>query len=234
MTDSVYRRFGDANFPPDLTDSPETLFASFDPQLDAMLALFEAAINAELGAAWTLARAGTQLAASLPVQDTLWVQPTKASLRAQSLGFPLLCLARVTGTHEELSLAKEQVTSTWSLDYLLGPLTGADYRRLGGALGAALKVIQTAIRELGHPAYEDGARQFAGFNTIGIKSSVMGPAAFGDEGQGVEYFGLHVDLETTETDAALPGSSTDYQGTTYTFGVGDAAEVLPGVIDAFT
>jgi hypothetical protein len=241
MTDSVYRHFGDTEFPQDLTASPETLFASLDPQLDAILALFKAALNAELGAAWDLARVGTALeflkgtmTASTPVVDTLWTQPTKASLRAQSLGFPLLCLARVSTTNEELTLSKEMVSTTWALDYLLGPLSGADYRRLAAALPAALKVIQMTTRELSHPAYLSGARQFDGFNTIGIKSSAMGPASFGEDGGGVEYFGLHVDFETTETDKPLDGSVTGYVGSTFVFGVGDASEILPDEIIAYS
>jgi hypothetical protein len=232
MTEHLYRRFGDADFPPDLTASPETLVASFDPQLDAMLALFKAAINAELGAAWALACVGTALAASDPVQDTLWVQPTKASLRAQKLGWPLLCLARVSGTAEELTLAKEQIITTWALDYLLGPLTAADYRRLGSALGAALKTLQLTLRELSHPDYLSGARQFDGFNTVGIKSWAMGPASFGEDGEGIEYFGLHIDFETSETDKPLDGSVGDFVGTTFVFGVGDADQILPDVIIA--
>lgn len=241
MTDSVYRRFGDADFPPDLTDDPETLFESLDPQLDAILALFKAALNAELGAAWDLARIGTSLeflkdktTATTPVSDTLWTQPTKASLRAQSLEFPLLCLARVSTTNDELTLSKEMVTTTWALDYLLGPLSGADYRRLIAALPAALKVIQITARELSHPAYLDGARQFDGFNTIGIKSAGFGAASFGEEGEGVEYFGLHIDFETTETDKPLDGSVTDYAGASFVFGVGDSIEILPDVIFART
>lgn len=234
MTEHVYRRFGDTDFPPDLTARPATLFASLDPQLDQMLALFKTALIAELGAAWDLAKQGTALSATSPVEDTLWAQPTKGALRSESLKYPLLCLARVSGKHEALTLVKDQVRTTWALDYLLGPLTAADQRRLIGALQAASKVIQTAIWDHSHPAFENGAAQFAGINEIGVTSSAMGPASFGEDGEGVEYWGLHLDLETSETDKALPGSVAPYQGASFIFGIGDGQEILRDAIIART
>lgn len=232
MTDHLYRGFGAAEFPPDLSASPETIFAVFDPQLDNMISFFSAAITAELSDAWNLARVGTVLEATPPVASTLWTLPTKASLRTQVVPFPVLALARTTATHEDLTIEKEQITTTWSLDYLLGPLSGADYRRLGGALNAALQILRSVIRELRHPAYENGAVQFDGFNAVTIKSSALGPASFGQDGEGLEFFGLHMDLETSETDRPLPGGFGAFDGVTHVDGVGDGEQILPNVLIA--
>lgn len=230
MTEHLEMAFGAAEFPPDLTGEPETFFAAFDPALDGMLGLFKAAINAELGDTWALAAKGTALASSQPVMDTLWVQPTKASLRAQHVGWPLLCLARSSARHVERTLWRDRITTTWVLDYLLGPLTGADYRRLFGALSAAEKVIKECLWNYGHPAYLDGADQFFGFDSVGLVTSVMGPASFGEDGEGVEYFGLHCEMETEELDHPLPGSLAPYTGATFVNSVGDGLDTLPDAL----
>lgn len=232
--DFLFRKFGAAEFPPDLTARPESLFSAFDPGLDRMLALFKAALNYELSAAWTIAKQGTPLAASDPVADTLWQQPTKATLRQRKADWPLLCLARVSGTHEDLTLHREQHTTTWSLDYLLGPLDTASFRRLGGALNAALKILQEVVAAHGHPSVAGGADQFDGFNTIRIMTDGIGTAGFADDPDGPEYHGLHVDIETTELDKPMDGSVGDYNGATFVFGVGDAHDILPNEIIART
>lgn len=235
MTDYLYQGFGDVDSPVQATQVGSDLLAGvFDPAQQKLIAFCSAVLTAELTPAWNAARANTKYAAVAPVADTLWRVPTKAALRAQSLTFPLLCVARVSTTSEELTLVREQITTTWSVDYLLGAISDADLRALGGAMHAAQRFLTIALRDRRHPEYDSGAIQFGegkgGLNTIRVVSSICGPMDFGEEGTGVEYHGLHMDVETTETDHFVEGTAAPYAGMTLHGHVGDAVQVVPELV----
>jgi hypothetical protein len=233
--DFLFQGFGDVDSPSLAVNvGADELAGAFDPAQQKLLGFFTAVINAELAAAWEVSRVGTALAAKDPVADTLWRVPTKAALRAQSLSFPLLCVARVSDTSEELTLVREQITTTWSVDYILGPLTDGDYRRLGSSMSAARRFLTIAVRDRCHLAYESGAIQFGlgsgGLNTVRLGSSIMGPMDFGERGEGLEFHGLHIDLETTELDHFVDVAAAPYAGMTVHGHVGDAVQIVPELV----
>lgn len=233
--DYLFRRLGAAEFPPDLTAAPESFYAALDPSGDRLLALLRAALVAELTAPWALATAGTAFGSVGPVATVLRAPPTKAQLRAQRITFPALFLARSKQAHSEYSLGLDQVVTTWTLDYIIGPLTGADYQRLAAVTHAALAVIRIVIRERRHPAFESGALVFdpsiaAGFKSLRVVGSETGVAEFGEQGEGLEFAALHMDLETDELEAPLEGTSAPYDGMTVTLDSVAASEVLPALV----
>ena len=230
--DFLFQGYGDVVSPVSALSVGDNLLAgAFDPGAEKLREFIAAVIVAELTPAWSIARVGTALESREPIADTLWRAPTKAALRAQSIPFPALFVERTQQTHEELTLVVEQITTTWAVDYLLGPLTEADLRRLGGALNAVLGFVKLAIRQRHHPAYDNDRIQFGpgygGFNTVRVVSSQMGPAEFGERGEGLEFHALHIDIETTETDRYADGVSGAFDGFTFTGPVGDATQISP-------
>ena len=248
MSDSLYRYFGGVSYPVDGAEVENTnLFSVTDPGRDKLIALFKSAINYELAgsttvvqasSAWAKVTPSTVLSLAMPVADTTYDMPRRSVLRETKLTYPLLALYRTTATHDEFTLAQERVTQNWGLDYILGPLSVADFRRLGGALNAARSIIQLCIRRRGHPSYESGALQFGpdkgNFSTIKAVESQEGPAAYGQENEGMEFCALHMVLQTTELDGIVPGTVPEFDGLTATLGVGGQQDILPDVIVANT
>jgi len=248
MIDSLYSNFGGASFPITSADVQNTnLFSVTDPGRDNMIALFKAAINMEFAqsltvieptSAWSVVTPSTRLSGAMPVSDTTYDPPRRSVLRETKLTYPLLALYRTTAIHDDFTLARERITQTWGFDYILGPLSVADFRRLGGALNGVKDIIQLCIRRRGHPAYKDGALQFGpgegNFSTVQITQSSEGPANYGQENEGMEFHALHMDLKTTELDGADADTVPDFEGSSIVLGVGGEDEVLPEVVDALT
>jgi hypothetical protein len=239
MTEYLWHFHGDADLPIAATDvSDGQLFSAWDPGADQLLSLFETAVNAELAASWTVARVGTALASASPIARTIYEQPRKALLREASLQFPLLALYRTESEFEERTLTQEVERCTWRLDYILGPLTVEDYRRLGAALTAVKKVVALCIRLRGHPEFESGALQFGDgkgrFGAIRIVSAEQGPAEFGPDGEGPEYHCLAMKLETTELEAPQADLDTDFEGVDFSLAVGGKDDALPDAVLANT
>jgi len=248
MAEHLLRRFGDFSLPVDSTDvSDGQLFSVFDPALDRLISLFRTAINVELGgevesvtttSVWRVARTGTTLVESLPVASTLWERPTRSVLRERQLPFPLLAIYRLEATHDEWTLNIERVTQRWGLDWILGPLTAADARRLTGAMNGVKNVIQLVIRDQCHPAFEGGAVQFfrdtGGLSTFKVVTSQHGLADFGEQAEGHEFYALTMQLESTELDEEVDGADPPFEGVSLTLGVGGSDGILPTAIEART
>lgn len=248
MADHLYQTFGDATFPTTSADVENgQLFSAFDPGRDILLALFRAAINFELGHAvdavdptspWGVATATTKYANGFPVADTYYEVPDKETLGKADIAFPFLALGRTDGEVGEETLQIENDTCRWSFDFVLGPLSEPDKRRLAGVLKAVRDVVQLCIRRRGHPSYNDGALQFTstrgGFSSIRIVNYAMGPAEFGERGSGLIFHALHMTLETVELDGFVEGEATPFEGVSLSIGIGDDGGVLPEVIEART
>ncbi len=244
--DFLYAKFGDVEFPTlDVQDGQ--LFSVFDPARDKLLAFFKAVVNQELGgsmttvvatSAWGTARVGTALASAMPVQDVCYLMPTPDLMREANWGMPLLCCYRTTAIHEEFSLQRELIRSTWGVDYILPPLAVDDRRKLAGVLSGVRSLLTLLIRRRGHPAYQNGTLQFGqgygGFDTMRIVSSAEGPVSFSDQTGGNFYYALHFDLETTELDNALDGVFTDFVGADVSVGIGGNDGTLPDAVQART
>lgn len=238
--DFLYRKFGDVAFPLETVQNQQ-LFSVLDPARDKLLALFAAAINKELGGSttavlatspWGIARVGTSLAAAKPVQDVCYLQPTGDLLKETVWGMPLLCLYRTTAVHEEFTLQREVMRTTWGLDYLLPPLPAEDRRKLGAVLTGVRMLLNLVIRNRSHPAFQNGTLQFGqgygGFDTMKIVSSNEGPAQFSEQAGSNFYYAVHFDIETTELDDTTM-IFTDFAGVDLSVGVGGADDTLPAV-----
>jgi len=237
---------GGVSFPVDGAGvSDAELFSAVDPQTDLIIALFKSALNAELGGStstvtstswWAAARVGTTLATAMPVTDTLYQQPTKAFLGEARVRFPLLAVYRGAVEFEEHTFEEDNANWTWGVDYILGPLTPEDRRRIGAALTAAAKILQRVVRRRAHPSYAGGAVQFAGetnqevLGEWALKSGSIGPASFADDGEGVEYLGLHVELLGVERSHERDDIDPAFEGATYELGVGGTAGVIPNLV----
>lgn len=244
MTETLFDTFGDLGFPLADTDVTDTnLFSAVDPVRDRMLSLFKTAINIELAlsttvtetnSAWFVVTPDTPLAGKLPVEDTFYKMPSRAAFRETALTYPLLALYRMKSMHEEHTLNYEKEIQTWGLDYILGPLKEDDFRRVGGALNAVKKIIHAVIKRRAHPEFEGGAVQFfatvGGLAKIRIVETTEGPAEYGQEGEGLEFMSLHMELETEEHEHQKDGANPDFDGATITIGVGEEQTAVPDLI----
>jgi hypothetical protein len=231
---SLYRTVGGTAFP--LSDTDETTAASLEPGRDILLALLAAALNDELAARWTDAAASSSLAGTTPVADTLADEPDPHILQTTEQSFPLLAVYWTgEGSWEELDLSQGQLTRTFAVDYILGPLTAGDRRKMLDFLAAALKVMLLVIDRGGHRAYATtpghatqpklvlgpgaGTANWSKC-TVAPNSIRRGPAKFSD--QETLYWAVSLDVLATEIESPTDGDprSNDYEGVNASLGTG--------------
>lgn len=226
---------------PAVEDSTNGTLTSLDPARDTLLELFAAAINSELGAAWTAVTdtlpAGHKLSGTSPVQDTVPSAPSEQLLTQRKHGWPVLMLHRDgRGEFSDHGLELDKLTQPWKLYWIVGPLDIIDQRKILDIGQAIAKVLRLVIRKRGHRAYQNGALQF--FDDTTPLSSVelnsyMGPAhaGFAGESSTVQFWALEVTLTTTEISADLEGSSgSDIEAIDLTLGVGGEEEIMPALV----
>ena len=239
MTDSLYQRLGATVLPAGQVED-EQLGSVLDPARDRLLGLFSAAITAELATVWAVARAGTALATRAVVADTYPESPRKSTLRQANVKLPALFLAREDGPaeHEEFTLQLESTKCRWGLAYVLGPLKPQDHRRLGDVLNAVVKVVQLTIRREGHPAYDGGAVQFvrekAGLASVKMTSSTQGVVELGEQGEGLEFYGVNMTLETVEIEGWDDDLYPPLEGVSASVGIVGPGGPLPDALELRT
>jgi hypothetical protein len=247
MAQSLHESFGGLDLPVDVTEIDNTL-TPLDPGRDVMLALFEAAINAELTAAWVRMARGfprdAGVSTTLPVADTYPGEPTPQVMKERQAVFPLLALHRSgEHTYEQQTLELDLLRQPWELHYIVGPLDVAATRQLQDVCQAVSKIVRRTVERRGHPAYESGVEQFfpdgsAPFSSAELKGGQMGPAAFAGDEKSTPYYALTLRLETTEVARVNgEGSFGPFDGTDYDFGIGngpDGEGVIHGLLYAST
>ncbi len=226
-----------------------------DPARDILLDLFEAALNDELGVAWTFAAASfdgedATLFGELPVGSKLPALVDLATMRQRKASYPLLAVSRKDEPQkqDEFTLWQNRIVSNWSIDYVLGPLEIGDQLKLADVLTAAGKILAKTVNEGGHKAYATTqtatvnppltapvcAKQvfgtgvgLCGFSSLHITSFTAGAAAFVKDGP--KYHALTMTLQTTELDS-MADNAPAYQGANYTLGTGTDEGVIPDLL----
>jgi hypothetical protein len=242
--DHFFSRVGAVSFPVEgdqVTD--EQLFSVLDPLRDRLLRFFRATINQELGqgigtveptSVWAACRTSTKFADRLPVEDTLFVEPTPDMMTSSEFGFPLLAVFRRGSNDDEWSIDIERINSRWGINYIVGPLDPADQRRMGAAVHGAHMVILQALRAGRHPAYQGGAHQFpeAELWKLRIEGTDVGPATFGERDKGQIFHMLELRLVGEEL---VNFDTTVYparEGVDLNVGIGSDDGILADVMQA--
>lgn len=233
MTETLHHLSGGVTFPVVAADvENDQLFSAFDPARDRLLALLQTALNAEIGPAWAVASVGTSLASKDPVQSTFHDHILPFLAKEQVFDFPLLSLYRVSANHSEFTLWKEQIVTTWALEYVMPPLTPADARKLMGAMDAVERLVPIILsRGASHPAYESDEiqREAIGLSGVEVERTERGLWQTAP-GEGVPYSVLQLVIETTEFSTPLDTDAVPFDGVSIAIGVGGAIEVLPELV----
>ena len=249
---SLYRTVGAISLP--LATTGESTAQSLVPGHDILLGLLEAALNDELQARWTAVVSGTeQLGLTSPVQSTTPEEPDAALLQTTEHSFPLLAVYRDSERKPvwgDFGLEEESLRSGFAVDYILGPLTVGERRKMLGMLDAALVVIGQTLKRGGHRAYATHTGRTwqpklvlgpgpdtANFSSVKIAEDSIqrGSASLG--GGEPKYWALSLFVETTEIDGFNAEDPTlyDYEGTSITLGtgtiVGDDPDEALAIID---
>lgn len=238
LSESLLQSFGALELPA-VENAADGTLASLDPGRDQLLALFKAAINSELGAAWAAVVDGTRFgeaATPLPVMDTLPARPTEQTLTQRRSDWPLLCLHRDgRGTFEDHTIGNRRLTQPWKLHWIVGPIDLIDQRKVLDAGQAIAKVIDLVIQQRGHLAYEGGALQFftntSSFAGVDLKG-YQGPdqAGFAGDRSTTFFWAVELDLETVEVSNYREGSFGLVDALDVTAGVGGGEGVQPALV----
>lgn len=245
---SLYRSVGALTLP--LSDTDETTAASLDPGRDILLDLLAAALNDELAARWPDASAGTALAGTNPVQSTCPDELDPQYLQTTEHPFPALAVYRNgQGSWEELDEGQAQLVWGFSVDYVLGPLTTGERRKMADFLFAAAAVMLLTIDRGGHRAYATtpGYPQFpklvlgpgtgtANFSSCRVEPNSLqrGAAAFSNDE--TKYWALSFNVRTTELEADNENDPRNitYGGSLLTLGTGTDEGIIEDLVEAAT
>jgi hypothetical protein len=229
---------GKLSFPLDPQDFGTTL-VPLDPARHVLAELFKAAINAEFTAVWRKVTTRS-LSDTLPVADTLEMEPSIQVMQQRKAVFPLLCVHRTgTANLDQITLFEDRLTQQWAVDYILGPLDVGDARKLQDICLAITKLIRLVVRQRGHAAYQSGALQFfhdtAQLASIEVKS-IEGPgqASFVGDPKSTLYYAVTVMIETTEITGDDPDFYGPLQATDFDIGLGNDADIIHGLLYAGT
>ncbi len=236
LSESLLQSFGKLQLPATQDTATNTL-ASLDPGRDQLLALFQAAINSELGAAWTAVVAGTKLQGKLLCNDLLPSKPTEQALQQRKSDFPLLCLHRDgRGVAEDFTLERDKLTQPWKLHWILGPVDMIEQRKILDVGQAIFKVCRLVARQRKHRAYQNGALQFFGDTSAFASLDVTGyegpdQAGFaGGEGK-TYYWAVEIDITTTELSDYVEGSEeSSLEGADLRLHLGSDEGILPDAV----
>lgn len=240
MTDSLFQRLGEMRLPTKATDVDPTALtlAPLDPPRDVMLAMFAAAINFELGAAWAVAAAAVTSLPATPVADTWPGEPTPEIVLQRKCDFPCLFLSRSgLGTYSDYSLARKKLTQRWGLHYIISPVDAGDYRKIGDILVRVGAVILHTIERKGHPAYSSTGNILAttGLSILNLMAVQAGQARFAGTGDNAPlYHSLSCELESVEIANWVDGTAAPFNGAGFSFGTGDVGGVIPDFVQADT
>lgn len=193
------------------TDTDATSLAYLEPGVDILLALLKAGINADLQPAWTDAATGTQLEGRAPVQNTFPFSPTPELMRSAKMEFPVLfCHPIEDPTTAKHTTTQSRITQRWALEYIMGPLTTEEIRKIGGAIRYVQKIVNGIAENGGHISYAlDGNSVQAsqvligegagtcGFDTFKYVSATP-PGAIAFSESGPTYWGTVMIVESTE------------------------------------
>ena len=235
-TNSLYRSVGSLSLPLAATHADSA--ASLVPGRDILLDLLAAALNDELAAVWSDITASTQLALSSPVKSLVADEPDPSLLGTTEQPFPLLAVYRDPqrqATCDGFGLEESVLRWGFAVDYILGPLTVGERRKMLDVLDVALVVMGQTLKRGGHRAYatQTGATwqpkfvlgpgpDTANFSSIKIAENSIqrGAASLGQTEP--KYWALSFYIETEEIDshtASDPGLY-DYEGTSFSLGTG--------------
>jgi hypothetical protein len=208
-----------------LAASTEGTLVSLDPGRDILLDLLAAALNYELAPVWESATAATNLAGTTPVQDKVPFALTEQVMTSTARKFPVLSVTRAEDEDsalDEFTLWQWRLTQQWDVEYVLGPLTAGNERRLKDVLAFAAKVVLLTIRQGRHMNHESGAPVLgpsgsattatAGFSSVRIVRYRAGTASFADNSP--QYHGMRIRLETTEL-TAFAEAPNDLDGASF-------------------
>lgn len=251
QTVSLYETLGRLDLPVEAADVGDT-YNALDLGVHLLAELFKAAINGELTDSWQKLVGSTSpvnagvlgsthpLYGTLPVADTLELEPTPPIMTQRKAVWPLLCVHRTgKATYDEHTMQLFKRTQTWALHYILGPLDIADLHRLNKVCVAVTGIVAMVIRDRGHLNYQGGAVQFFGdtqaFSSIRlVDHEGPGQARFSESGDSTVYYAVTMTLETTETVHDKLEANADFDAVDYEIGVGGADGTLPGAVYAQT
>lgn len=236
MTDSLYQQLGAMALPTKSSDvdSTDLTLAPLDPARDLMLALFSAALIAELGPAWNVVAAAVPSLVGVPVVADTWPgEPSTEIVLQRKCKFPCLFLSRSgPGTFSYVTLARKQKSQKWGLHYIISPVDVGDLRKVGDILTRASATILHTIERGGHPAYQSGAKALStvGLDALEIDNDQAGQARFAADPASPLYHSLSCELTSLESTDWVPGTAPDFNGASYTLGTGDQSGILPETV----
>jgi hypothetical protein len=228
-------------FPPDLTEITDGL-QPLDPARDSLLEFFKAAINAELGAAWTAAL-GVSVIPDLgatPVTDCYPALPSPELMRQRKAAWPALFLGR---DHEdsrnairERTIWQDELVQIWGLHYVMPALDVIHRRKFEDIALNVVALCNQCVRHMHHPAYQAGAyfMPSIGLSTIRVVSMRGGNASFAGGEGGPTYFAMSMVLETTELTGHIVGNEAPFTDFTLRAGTGNVEGIIPITVEAYS
>lgn len=213
-----------------------------DPAQTMFLALFRAAINAELGEAWQgIWQGDSKFLTKLPVESTFRTEPDLDNLRQTKQSWPILALYRSgEPTTDEFTLWQGRVTQSWRIEHVLGPVDVVSELKARPFLERERALITRVLSMGGHPVYAAvdlmdhrriPADVFAPAGLSVIRAPRFQIGAASHAGSDTKYFALGCSFETHELETGTLGVGRDFEGVSVSLGTGNGDGELPALVN---
>lgn len=208
MSDYGRFKFGGVSFPIAPTPFVEARVA-LDPFLSTAIAFFKAMLDTHLGQYFAAMVTATDVAnmTSTIVGEAIAYDPSPY-LTLSQYKFPLLALYRVEEETTDHTVAWYKSASTYTMLYILPPLTAAQANRITSILKGVRSVIIDRTNQGYDPAYMGGAEVWgdAGIMSIGVTKARYGTIP--DLAANIYFPALELTFACEERENESPGLDT--------------------------
>jgi hypothetical protein len=221
--------YGGVAFPlPDRTTA-QSLLPVADPPIDELSRFLPFFISKDLANAMTGALSGAAPAVTSNIAGVYTTDPGVETVKPEQLKFPAFFIWRKSGTYGDRVLEQPHGVSTCGWGYIMPAMTFEQAEKYSHVLYAVERSMGRALSFGYHPAYNGGLRISAGISSMRLLSAnhEIHPA-----GELSSFYCVMGDFELVGDAIENLEDFPPFDGTDYDVGVGNATEILPGVVQA--
>ena len=216
-------------FPLAAQDTADSLLHVADPSLEALLAFLRFFLNADMATALPDALADASPTVTQNVMAAYTTDPGVETIRPEQVQFPALFLWRKSSTYAETMMNQPRRTSVLGWMYIPPTMRFEFAEKYSHICNAVELSLGRAISYGYHPDYNGGQPLTSGITSLRLVSANREIHPGGDL---TSFYAVGGEIEMIEDIGESIEDFPPLDAIDYDVGVGNATEILPGVVQA--
>ena len=229
MSAPLSATFGGVAFPLAPQSTGDALLHVADPALEALLAFLRFFLNADMDTALPDALAAASPVVSQNVMGAYTTDPGVETIRPEQVQFPAFFIWRKSATYAETMMNQPRRTSVCGWMYIPPVMTFEQAEKYSHICNAVELSLGRAVSYGYHPDYNGGQPLTSGITSLRLLSATREIHPGGDLSS---FYAVGGDLEVVEDVGENLEDFPPLDAIDYDIGVGNATEILPGVVQA--